>query len=177
MVDHTDLSGTHHHHHGHNTDGMVVGITSIVGPATTAATIIASALATASASGLAIIVTLLKISAWVMIETLIALVIVTLITIILIFALVWVLILLTSATEILTPEEMTYILTSVGSTSSRLTSVILVMVIIVSILIIVLILLCLCWQIFQFLLRLFASSSTSRLGLLRMGPFERLGDI
>ena len=53
MVDHIGLSGIHHH--DHNTDGI---ITSIIGPTVTTATVITSAMTTASASKLAIIIDL-----------------------------------------------------------------------------------------------------------------------
>ena len=127
---------------------LIISITSIIGPAVNAAVIIASALAMASTSRMVLAITLREISTWVMIKSLIALVIIALIAIILILALVWVLISLTSATKILASEEMTCILTSVGSMSSRLASIILSIIIFVSILIIVLIILYLCWQIF-----------------------------
>ena len=156
---------------------LIVSINLIIRPTVTTAVIIAFASATASTSRLAVAITLGKISTWVMIKSLIALVIIALIAIILILALVYVLISLTSAMKILASEVTTCILVSIGSTTSGLTSIILIMVIIVSICIMVLIILCLWWQIFRFVLRLFAFSSTSRLGLLRMGPFERLGYI
>ena len=63
---------------------------------------------------------------------------------------------LTSTTRILTSEKSTCILASVGSTSSRLTSIILIVVVIISIIIIALVFLYLYWRGFQFLLRLFA---------------------
>ena len=154
---------------------LIVSSTSIIGPTMTMAAIIASTLAMASTSRKVIAITLRKISMWVMIKSSIALVIVALIAIVLILALVYALILLTSTTQIVASKELTCILASIGSTSSGLTSINLIMVIIVSILIMVLIVLYLCWQIFQFLLRLFAFSSTSDLGCLGWAPLKGWG--
>ena len=73
-----------------------------------------------------------------------------LITVILILALVCVLVSLTSTTKILTSKGTSCILSSIGSMTSGLAPIILIMVIVVSVLIIILIILCLWWWIFQF---------------------------
>ena len=78
---------------------------------------------------------------------------------------------------ILTSEESSSMLASIGSTASGLTSVILIVVVIISIFISVLLLLYLCWRGVWLLLWLFAFLSSSIFSFLWFNPFERLRNI
>ena len=77
----------------------------------------------------------------------------------------------------LASEKLTCILSSVRSTSSRLTSIILIVVVIVTIIIIILVFLYLYRRSFEFLLRLFAFSFASSFGLFGSHPFKGLRNI